>query len=47
MNSQICSMYDRDLVQATEQIDRYMPVVEDISLGDNMLYEAVEQIENE
>ena len=41
------NMCDRDLVQAAERIDRYMPVVEDISIDDNTLYDAVEQIENE
>ena len=36
---------DMDLV-ATEE-PRYCPVVEDISLHDETLHEAVEQIENE
>ena len=37
-------MYDYDLVCKANKIDRYCPVVEDISFDDDMLYEAVEQL---
>ena len=40
-------MCDQELIQAAESIDHYSPVVEDISLDDTTLYDAVEQIENE
>ena len=40
---------DMELVQAETggAMDRYMPLVEDISLDDQTLYKAVEQIEHE
>ena len=41
------NMCDRELVQAAKRIDKYMPVVEDISLNNTTLYDAVEQIEYE
>ena len=36
-----------DEFQMVEALDRYCPVVEDISIEDNVLYSAVEQIESE
>ena len=41
------SVSDVDLVCAMESLDRYCPVVEDISIEDDVLYDAVEQIEYE
>ena len=41
------NMGDQDLVHAIEVIERYNPLVEDISLDDDTLYEAVEDIEVE
>ena len=41
------NVMDSDLVKETEYAERYCPVVEDISLDDNVLYEAVEHIEEE
>ena len=41
------SLPDKDLVKAAENLDRYSPEVEDISLDDDTLYEAVAEIENE
>ena len=40
---------DKDLVQTAERLEseRYRPIVEDISLDDETLYEAVSQIEQE
>ena len=35
---------DGDLVSA---VDRYCPIVEDITIEDNVLYDAVQQIEHE
>ena len=40
-------MGDQDLIKAAEASERYCPVVEDISLDHDTLYEAVAQIENE
>ena len=40
-------MDDSQLLQVVEQTEKYCPVVEDISLDDNVLYSAVEQIETE
>ena len=41
------SVADMDLVKAAESVEKYSPLVEDISLDDSTLCEAVEQIENE
>ena len=44
------SICDKELVRATEMAkatEKYSPLVEDISLDDDTLYEAVQQIENE
>ena len=41
------NMGDKELVNAVEKLERYSPIVEDISLDDNVLYQAVEQIEQE
>ena len=41
------SISDMDLVEHVEEMERYCPVVEDISLDDVTLCEAVEQIEQE
>ena len=41
------SVTDRELVQAVETVDKYCPVVEDISIDDVTLYQAVAEIENE
>ena len=40
---------DNELVKAVEKVERepYKPIVEDISMDDNTLYTAVEQIEKE
>ena len=38
---------DVELVKEVEKVDKYSPVVEDISLDDATLYNAVEEIENE
>ena len=38
---------DSDLVTETNNIEHCCPIVEDISLDDNILYLAVEQINNE
>ena len=40
-------MDDSQLLEVVEQSERYSPIVEDISLDDNVLYLAVEQIETE
>ena len=36
---------DMDLLQEIEKIERYFPITEDISLDDEVLCSAVEQIE--
>ena len=41
------SVGDQDMIKAAETSECYSPVVEDISLGDNTLYDAVAQIEKE
>ena len=38
---------DRDLVMDVEKLEKYCPIVEDISMDDQELCEAVEQIEYE
>ena len=38
---------DRDLVTDVEKLEKYCPIVEDISMDDQELCEAVEQIEFE
>ena len=38
---------DKDLVQHAEKVDPYIPIVEDISLDDGLLCDAVERIEEE
>ena len=38
---------DQDLVNFVEKVDKYSPIVEDISLEDDVLCQAVEQIEDE
>ena len=41
------SVDDSVLVDAMENYERYCPVVEDISIEDEVLYSAVERIEEE
>ena len=41
------NMSDSELLEVANVVDRYCPIVEDISLDDNVLYSAVEQIEKE
>ena len=41
------NMNDMDLVSAVEKVEKYSPIVEDISLDDEVLCAAVEQIEDE
>ena len=41
------NMGDKELVNAVEKLEIYSSIVEDISLDDNVLYQAVEQIEQE
>ena len=41
------SLTDSDLVQGVSKIEKYFPVVEDISMDDEELCKAVEQIEYE
>ena len=41
------NMGDSELVSAIENLEIYSPIVEDISMDDNTLCEAVEQIEQE
>ena len=41
------NMNDMDLVSAVEKVEKYSPIVEDISLDDEVLCPAVEQIEDE
>ena len=38
---------DKELVQVADKVDHYCPIVEDISLDDETLCRAVEQIEKE
>ena len=38
-------MADQDLIHAVETIEKYQPVIEDISLDDKTLCQAVEEIE--
>ena len=38
---------DTELLNAMDGVGKYCPVVEDISIDDNDLYDAVEQIEQE
>ena len=40
-------MNDKELVQNVERIEKYCPIVEDISLDDQVLCTAVEKIEEE
>ena len=41
------NMEDCELLDVVTTIEKYSPVVEDISLEDDVLYSAVEQIESE
>ena len=41
------SICDKELVKMAEKVEPYMPLVEDISVDDETLYEAVAQIEKE
>ena len=41
------SLSDSDLVEGVSKMERYCPVVEDISMDDEELCKAVEQIEYE
>ena len=41
------SLSDSDLVEVVSKMERYCPVVEDISMDDEELCKAVEQIEYE
>ena len=41
------SVPDMELVRAVETVDKYSPVVEDISLDDSTLCKAVEEIEEQ
>ena len=43
----LSNMSDYELVKGIEKLDIYSPIVEDISLDDDQLVEAVEQIEHE
>ena len=38
---------DMDLVEHSEKVERYVPIVEDISVEDEVLCSAVDQIEKE
>ena len=38
---------DYEIVQEVEKIEKYCPIIEDISLDDEMLCSAVEKIEQE
>ena len=38
---------DQDMIKAAENIEPYSPIVEDISMDDDSLCKAVEQIERE
>ena len=40
-------MEDCELLDVVTTIEKYSPIVEDISLEDDVLYSAVEQIESE
>ena len=39
------SVKDSELIEVADDVERYSPIVEDVSLEDNVLCEAVEQIE--
>ena len=41
------SVQDSDLVNEMERVERYQPIVEDISIEDDILCSAVEKIEKE
>ena len=41
------NMGDKELVNAVEKLEIYSPIVEYISLDDNVLYQAVKQMEQE
>ena len=41
------NMEDCELLDVVTTIEKYSPIVEDISLEDDVLYSAVEQIESE
>ena len=41
------NMGDKDLIDAVETIEWYTPLVQDISLADETLYQAVEEIDYE
>ena len=41
------SVGDRELISHVENVEKYVPIVEDISIEDNVLCEAVECIEQE
>ena len=41
------SILDMELIQVDREVPRYSSEIEDISLDDDTLYEAVEQIEQE
>ena len=41
------NMGDLELVNEVEKLERYSPIVEDISMDDETLYKAVEKIEFE
>ena len=41
------SVTDMELITAAETVDRYCPIVEDISLDDSTLCKAVEEIEEQ
>ena len=38
---------DHDLVSEGNRVNKYCPIVEDISIKDEVLYEAVEEVEKE
>ena len=40
-------MSDMELVHNVEQVEKYCPITEDISMDDHVLYSAVEKIEEE
>ena len=42
-----CNIGDMELVNEVEKVERYSPIVEDISLKDDILCLAVEKIEEE
>ena len=43
----INDMDDKELMDSVNEVERYCPIVEDISLDDDQLYSAVETIEAE